>query len=36
VFREFVAHVKRHAGAWFATREEIAEWYLANHASHIG
>jgi hypothetical protein len=35
VFRELVAHVKRHAGAWFATREEIAEWYLANHASHI-
>jgi peptidoglycan/xylan/chitin deacetylase (PgdA/CDA1 family) len=36
VFREFAAHVKRHAGAWFATREEIAEWYLANHAAHIG
>jgi allantoinase len=35
-FREFLAHVKRHDGVWFATREEIATWYLANHASHIG
>jgi hypothetical protein len=23
-------------GVWWATREEIADWYLANHALHIG
>ncbi len=34
--REFLAHVKRFDGVWFAKREEIAEWYLENHASHIG
>ena len=33
--REFVEHAKRHEGVWWATREEIAEWYLENHASHI-
>ena len=22
-------------GVWWATREEIADWYLANHESHI-
>jgi peptidoglycan/xylan/chitin deacetylase (PgdA/CDA1 family) len=36
VFREFLAHVKAHDGAWFATRDEVATWYLAHHASHIG
>ena len=23
-------------GVWWATREEIADWYLANHQQHIG
>jgi hypothetical protein len=23
-------------GVWWATREEIADWYLANHKQHIG
>ena len=34
--REFLDHVKRFDGVWFAKREEIAEWYLENHESHIG
>lgn len=34
-FRDFLAHVKKHDAVWYATREEIATWYLANHASHI-
>jgi peptidoglycan/xylan/chitin deacetylase (PgdA/CDA1 family) len=34
--RDFLAYVKRFDDVWFATREEIAEWYLDNHASHIG
>ena len=33
--REFVEHAKGHDGVWWATREEIAEWYLENHESHI-
>lgn len=33
--REFIEHAKSLPGVWWATREEIAEWYLANHASHI-
>lgn len=33
--REFLEHVKGHDEVWWATREEIAEWYLENHASHI-
>jgi peptidoglycan/xylan/chitin deacetylase (PgdA/CDA1 family) len=33
--REFVDYAKRHDGVWWATREEIADWYLKNHASHI-
>lgn len=33
--REFIQHAKSLPGVWFATREEIAEWYLANHESHI-
>ncbi len=33
--KEFLEYVKQFDGVWFATREEIAEWYLANHESHI-
>lgn len=33
--REFIAYAKKLPGVWFATREEIATWYLKNHASHI-
>lgn len=33
--REFVRYAQTLDGVWFATREEIATWYLANHASHI-
>ncbi len=34
-YREFLNYVKQHGDVWFATREEIATWYLANHRSHI-
>ena len=33
--REFLQYVQSHKDVWFPTREEIATWYLANHASHI-
>jgi allantoinase len=33
--RQFLEHAKAMEGVWFATREEIADWYLANHESHI-
>ena len=33
--REFITHAKSLPGVWFATREEIADWYLANHEDHI-
>ncbi len=33
---EFLAYVKRFDDVWFPKREEIAEWYLDNHQSHIG
>jgi hypothetical protein len=33
--REFIQHAKSLPGVWWATREEIADWYLANHESHI-
>ena len=33
--REFIEHAKKHEQVWFDTREEIAEWYLKNHESHI-
>ena len=31
----FLDYVKQFDDVWFATREEIAQWYLQNHASHI-
>ncbi len=34
--KEFLNYVKGFDDVWFAKREEIAEWYLENHASHIG
>ncbi|MCY4237037.1 MAG: hypothetical protein OXC93_01550 [Rhodospirillaceae bacterium] len=33
--REFLQYAKGHEGVWWATREEIASWYLENHESHI-
>jgi peptidoglycan/xylan/chitin deacetylase (PgdA/CDA1 family) len=33
--REFIEHAKSLPGVWWATREEIAEWYLQNHEDHI-
>lgn len=33
--REFLEYAKSLPGVWFATREEIAEWYLQNHEKHI-
>jgi peptidoglycan/xylan/chitin deacetylase (PgdA/CDA1 family) len=33
--REFLRYAKRLKGVWFATREEIASWYLEKHESHI-
>lgn len=33
--REFIRYAQSLPGVWFATREEIASWYLANHAAHI-
>lgn len=33
--RDFIRYAKQFEGVWFATREEIAEWYLENHQSHI-
>jgi peptidoglycan/xylan/chitin deacetylase (PgdA/CDA1 family) len=34
--REFIAYAKGFPDVWWATREEIADWYLENHAGHIG
>jgi peptidoglycan/xylan/chitin deacetylase (PgdA/CDA1 family) len=34
--RDFIQYAKSFPGVWWATREEIAEWYLKNHSSHIG
>lgn len=33
--REFLNYAKSLDGVWFATREEIAEWYLQNCDGHI-
>jgi peptidoglycan/xylan/chitin deacetylase (PgdA/CDA1 family) len=33
--REFIAYAKSLPGVWWATREEIAAWYLENHQSHM-
>ncbi|MGE4337091.1 MAG: hypothetical protein AB7E55_14090 [Pigmentiphaga sp.] len=34
-FREFLNHVKQREDVWWTTREELAAWYLENHAEHI-
>lgn len=33
--REFIQHAQSLPGVWWATREEIADWYLENHEGHI-
>ena len=33
--REFLEHVQSHAGVWWPKREDVAEWYLTQQASHI-
>jgi peptidoglycan/xylan/chitin deacetylase (PgdA/CDA1 family) len=33
--KEFLEFAKSQPGAWFATREQVATWYLANHKGHI-
>ena len=33
--REFLAYAKSLPGVWWPTREEIARWYLENHAGHM-
>lgn len=33
--REFIRHAQALPGVWWATREEIADWYLANHEHHF-
>ncbi len=33
--RDFIRYVKQFDGVWFPKREEIADWYLANHQHHI-
>lgn len=33
--REFLDYAKSHNDVWWATREEVASWYLENHSSHI-
>jgi hypothetical protein len=34
-FREFLQYAKGFPDVWWTTREEIAQWYLQNHSSHI-
>ena len=34
--REFLEYAKGLGGVWFATREQIASWYMENNAGHIG
>ena len=33
--RDFIRYAKQFDDVWFATRGEIAAWYMENHASHI-
>lgn len=33
--KEFLDFAKQQPGVWFATREQIATWYLANNKGHI-
>jgi hypothetical protein len=33
--RDFLRYAKQFEGVWFASREDIAAWYLEHHADHI-
>ena len=33
--RDFIRYAKTFDDVWWTTREEIAEWYLDNHETHI-
>lgn len=33
--RQFLEFARAQEGVWFATREEVARWYLENHEGHI-
>jgi allantoinase len=33
--RDFIDYAKQFDDIWFATREEIAAWYVDHHAEHI-
>ena len=33
--RDFIGYAKSHEGVWFASREELATWYLNIHEAHI-
>lgn len=33
--RDFIRYAKSFDGVWFANREEIADWYLKTHETHI-
>jgi len=33
--REFIGYAKAQPRVWFPSREQLATWYLANHATHI-
>ena len=33
--KEFLEYAKQQPGVWFATREQIATWYLENNKGHI-
>ena len=33
--REFLEYANGCDDVWWATREEVAQWYLENHATHI-
>ncbi len=33
--KEFLAYAKAREGVWFATREQVADWYATQAATHI-
>ena len=33
--QKFLKYVTQFDDVWFPTREELADWYLENHESHI-
>ncbi|MBB43972.1 MAG: polysaccharide deacetylase [Rhodospirillaceae bacterium] len=33
--REFLEYANSYSDVWWATREQVADWYLKNHDSHI-